>query len=136
MEEELDCLERHQAALEGSIRSLESLEAFGNDAAELAQGLSARGPVQGPMQQIAESIEVLTELLKDDVADCQRLQATQVVAAFEEIAGQIGNAQGLLPPSRAALGADEARSRQGQAAPALSPQEAEEVLKSLMKRLG
>eukprot|EP00440_Ansanella_granifera_P003937 gb/GFBE01004275.1/.p1 GENE.gb/GFBE01004275.1/~~gb/GFBE01004275.1/.p1 ORF type:complete len:144 (+),score=21.09 gb/GFBE01004275.1/:1-432(+) len=90
MEDELKRLEGHRVSLEGQLRSLDSLEAFGNDAAELAHGLKSRGSLRRPMQSIAGSIEVLTELLREDVCDCQRLQATQVVAAFEEIAEQLG----------------------------------------------
>eukprot|EP00439_Symbiodinium_sp_Y106_P066694 s2732_g10.t3 len=69
------------------------LEDFGNEAAELAQQLRQRqgggaGRKEGPQGRIADSIEALTALLREDVLDCQRLQAAQAVSTFEEIAAQ------------------------------------------------
>eukprot|EP00933_Yihiella_yeosuensis_P004153 TRINITY_DN108278_c0_g1_i1.p1 TRINITY_DN108278_c0_g1~~TRINITY_DN108278_c0_g1_i1.p1 ORF type:complete len:113 (+),score=31.91 TRINITY_DN108278_c0_g1_i1:55-393(+) len=90
MQAELNRLENHNTSLDGKLRSLESLEAFGNDAAELAQMLKEKGSKKGSLTNISDSIEALTELLREDVMDCQKLQATQVVAAFEGISSELG----------------------------------------------
>jgi len=93
MQEELSKLERHRGALDRQLQSLDHVEDFGNEAAELAQQLRQRqgggtGRKEGPQGRIADSIEALTALLREDVLDCQRLQAAQAVSTFEEIAAQ------------------------------------------------
>ncbi|CAE7949402.1 unnamed protein product, partial [Symbiodinium sp. KB8] len=92
-QEELSKLERHRGALDRQLQSLDQVEDFGNEAAELAQQLRQRqgvalGPNKSPQGRIADSIEALTALLREDVLDCQRLQAAQAVSTFEEIAAQ------------------------------------------------
>ncbi|CAE7824492.1 unnamed protein product [Symbiodinium sp. CCMP2592] len=91
-QEELSKLERHRGALDRQLQSLDHVEDFGNEAAELAQqlrqrqggeGAGAPGRKEGPQGRIADSIEALTALLREDVLDCQRLQAAQAVSTFE-----------------------------------------------------